>query len=268
MTIHHDKMAYGKLDPLQEELSRDKLNDIADLLNAEEAAQESETAAQESETAAEEGGVAARTEREKMLAGELYDPSDAELTALRTRVRKLARAFNDTDEEDEEGRQALLRAIFGSCGEDIHCEPPLRFDYGAHTTVGEHFFANFNLVVLDCAPVKIGRQCFFGPNVTIAPPCHPLLACDRNIRRAPDGHWFDYEYAKPITIGDEVWLASNVVVCGGVTIGDGAVIGAGSVVTRDIPARGQDAPARRVSRGIGYCEPRGAFAAARGAFGC
>ena len=148
MTIHHDKMAYGKLDPLQEELSRDKLNDIADLLNAEEAAQESETAAeesetsaeesetsaQESETAAEEGGVAARTEREKMLAGELYDPSDAELTALRTRVRKLARAFNDTDEEDEEGRQALLRAIFGSCGEDIHCEPPLRFDYGAHTS--------------------------------------------------------------------------------------------------------------------------------------
>ena len=182
MTIHHDKMAYGKLDPLQEELSRDKLNDIADLLNAEEAAQESETAA-------EEGGVAARTEREKMLAGELYDPSDAELTALRTRVRKLARAFNDTDEEDEEGRQALLRAIFGSCGEDIHCEPPLRFDYGAHTTVGEHFFANFNLVVLDCAPVKIGRQCFIGPNVTIAPPCHPLLACDRNIRRAPDGYY-------------------------------------------------------------------------------
>ena len=244
MTIHHDKMAYGKLDPLQEELSRDKLNDIADLLNAEEAAQESETAAeesetsaQESETAAEEGGVAARTEREKMLAGELYDPSDAELTALRTRVRKLARAFNDTDEEDEEGRQALLRAIFGSCGEDIHCEPPLRFDYGAHTTVGEHFFANFNLVVLDCAPVKIGRQCFFGPNVTIAPPCHAMLAADRAIRRAPDGHWCDYEYAKPITIGNDVWLAANVVICGGVTIGDGAVIGAGSVVTRDIPAR-------------------------------
>ena len=234
MTIHHDKMAYGRLDPLQEELSLDRLNEMADLLNEENAGERS---AEGEDAGAGKPRGQVRTEREKMLAGELYDPSDAELTALRTRVRKLARAFNDTDEEEEEQRQELLHAMFGDCGEDIHCEPPLRFDYGAHTTVGEHFFANFNLVVLDCAPVKIGRQCFFGPNVTIAPPCHPLLACDRNIRRAPDGHWFDYEYAKPVTIGDDVWLASNVVVCGGVTIGDGAVIGAGSVVTRDIPPR-------------------------------
>ena len=230
MTIHHDKMAYGKLDPLQEEFSADRLGAMADELN--QSADEAEERAE-----GKAGAPKARTEREKMLAGELYDPSDPELSALQLRVRKLVRAYNAADEEDTQERNALLRAMFGSCGEDIHCEPPIRFDYGVHTTVGEHFFSNFNLVILDCAPVKIGRQCFFGPNVTIAPPCHPLLACDRNMRRAEDRHWYDYEYAKPVTIGDEVWLASGVIVCGGVTIGDGAVIGAGSVVTRDIPPR-------------------------------
>ena len=84
--------------------------------------------------------------------------------------------------------------------------------------------------------MHIGKQCFIGPNVTIVTPVHPFLACDRNMRWAPDGTKFDYEYARPITIGDNVWLASNVVVCGGVTIGHDTVIGAGSVVTRDIPA--------------------------------
>ena len=216
MTIHHDKMAYGKLDPLREEFSLERLNDMADALNGEG-----------------EG----RSEREKMLAGELYDPSDPELSALRARARRLARAYNDAGEDEPERRRELLRELFGGCGENITCEPPLRFDYGCNTTVGEHFFANFNLVILDCGPVKIDSQCFFGPNVTIAPPVHPLLAEDRGMRPAAAGHWFDYEYAKPVTIGDGVWLASNVVVCGGVTIGDGAVIGAGSVVTRDIPPR-------------------------------
>ena len=225
MTIHHDKMAYGKLDPLQEEFSLDRLNAMAEELNIPEGEENPDA------------GTKMHSEREKMLAGELYDPSDAELTALRVRARKLARAYNDTDEDEPEKRRALLRELFGCCGENIACEPPLRFDYGVNTTVGEHFFANFNLVILDCGRVTIGEQCFFGPNVTIATPVHPLLACDRKMRPAPDGHWFDFEYAKPITIGNGVWLASNVVVCGGVTIGDGAVIGAGSVVTRDIPPR-------------------------------
>lgn len=211
MTIHHDKMAYGKLASLTEDFSADRLNEMADALNG-------------------------RSEREKMLAGELYDPADEELSALRKRVRQLAKAFNDTDEDEAEKRQELLRAMFGKCGAHIACEPPIRFDYGCNTEVGDCFFANFNFVVLDCAPVKIGKQCFFGPNVTIAAPVHPLLPQDRMMRPDGRGGVFDYEYAKPVTIGDDVWLASNVVVCGGVTIGSGTVIGAGSVVTRDIPA--------------------------------
>lgn len=155
---------------------------------------------------------------------------------MRARVRKLTREYNLTDEDEQERRQELLHEIFGSHGGFIYCEPPLRFDYGCNTHVGDDFFANFNLVVLDVAPVKIGRQCFIGPNVSIVTPVHPFLACDRNMRRAPNGGKFDYEYARPITIGDNVWLASNVTVCGGVTIGHDTVIGAGSVVTRDIPS--------------------------------
>ena len=127
MTIHHDKMAYGKLDPLREEFSLERLNDMADALNGED-----------------EG----RSEREKMLAGELYDPSDPELSALRARARRLARAYNDAGEDEPERRRELLRELFGGCGENITCEPPLRLDYGCNTTVGEHFFANFNLVIL------------------------------------------------------------------------------------------------------------------------
>ena len=191
---------------------------------------------------------------------------------MRTRVRKLFKEYNDTTEDDMERRQVLLHEMFGSHGTFIYCEPPVRFDYGKNTHVGDCFFSNFNLVVLDCAPVNIGKQCFIGPNVSIVTPVHPLLACDRNMRPAPDGTKFDYEYAKPITIGDDVlfgprvglyaaahpidagvrregleygapivigngvWLGGNVVVNPGVKIGDGAVIGSGSVVTRDIPA--------------------------------
>lgn len=211
MTIHHDKMAYGRLDSLKEDFSQSKLNEMADALNA-------------------------RTEREKMVAGELYNPADAELADLRKRVRKLAFAYNNTDEDETEKRMELLDAMFGGHGEHFYCEPPVRFDYGCNTTVGNCFYSNFNLVILDCAPVKIGRQCFFGPNVTIATPVHPLLAQDRSMRPDGKGGTFDYEYARPITIEDNVWLASGVTVCGGVTIGHDSVIGAGSVVTRDIPA--------------------------------
>ena len=175
-------------------------------------------------------------EYDKMIRGEIYNPSDQELTAMRSRVRKLTRIYNLTDDDEQEKRQELLHEIFGSHGGFIYCEPPLRFDYGCNTHVGDDFFANFNFTVLDVAPVKIGKQCFIGPNVSIVTPVHPFLACDRNMRRAPNGSKFDYEYARPITIGDNVWLASNVTVCGGVTIGHDVVIGAGSVVTRDIPS--------------------------------
>lgn len=175
-------------------------------------------------------------EYDKMIRGELYNPADEELTAMRRRVRRLFYQYNNSEEDEQEKRAALLRRIFGGHGERLYCEPPIRFDYGINTTVGEDFFSNFNLTVLDVAQVKIGRQCFIGPNVSIVTPVHPLLACDRNMRPDGKGGTFDYEYARPITIEDNVWLASNVTVCGGVTIGHDTVIGAGSVVTKDIPA--------------------------------
>ena len=215
MTIHHDKMAYGRLSPLREDASQQALDEMTSRL--------------------------CEREYDRMIRGELYNPADAELCELRTRVRELFRAYNNTSEADKERRAELLHAMFGGHGDRIYCEPPLRFDYGINTTVGEDFFSNFNLTVLDCAPVKIGRQCFIGPNVTIATPVHPMLSCDRNMRPDGKGGSFDYEYARPITIGDNVWLASNVVICGGVTIGDDCVIGAGSVVTKDTPPRVFDA---------------------------
>ena len=213
MTIHHDKMAYGRLSSLTDDFSEERLQALARELGTEEPVREFD----------------------KMIRGELYDPSDKELVAMRTRARKLAREYNMSEEDEQEKRQRILHALFGAA-ENIYCEPPLRFDYGCNTFVGDCFFSNFTLVILDCAPVRIGKQCFVGPNVTIATPVHPLLARDRIMRPSPDGGKFDYEYAKPVTIGDNVWLASNVVVCGGVTIGSDTVIGAGSVVTRDIPA--------------------------------
>lgn len=215
MTIHHDKAAYGKLASLNEEFSQERLEEMTKKLN-------------ETEVYGEQ--------YRRMIAGELYDPSDSELASMRKRVRKLFKQYNDSDEDDTKQREELLREMFGKCGQRLYCEPPLRFDYGCNTEVGEDFYANFNLVILDCAPVRIGKQCFIGPNVTIATPVHPLLSCDRNMRRADDGHYYDLEYAKPITIGDNVWLASGVIICGGVTIGHDTVIGAGSIVTRDIPA--------------------------------
>ena len=217
MTVHHDKMAYGRIAALREDKTEEELAAMAQAVA--EAEQEEHM-----------------REYDKMVAGELYDPSDEELVAMRTRVRKLSKEYNDTTEDDAERRQELLHEMFGSHGPFIYCEPPVRFDYGKNTHVGDCFFANFNFVVLDVAPVNIGKQCFIGPNVSPATLVHPLLPCEfrRVLQHVAD--LMDYEYAKPITIGDNVWLASNVTVCGGVTIGHDTVIGAGSVVTRDIPA--------------------------------
>ena len=113
---------------------------------------------------------------------------------------------------------------------------PIQFDYGVFTEFGENCYANFNFTVLDCAPVKIGSNVFFGPNVSLLTPIHPMCWQERNQFVREDGVMTDREYAKPITIGSNCWICGNVTVCGGVTIGEGSVIGAGSIVTRDIPA--------------------------------
>ncbi len=167
------------------------------------------------------------TEREKMLAGQLYLASDPELAAARRRARALTRQYNDTAEEDEAERFRLLQELLGSVGAGTFIELPFRCDYGTYITVGERFYANFGCVILDCAPVRIGDDVMFGPSVHVYAAGHPVEAATRIA--GP-------EYSAPVTVGDRVWIGGGSILCPGVTIGENTTIGAGSVVTRDIPA--------------------------------
>ena len=175
------------------------------------------------------------TEKEKMISGKLYDPSDKELEALRLQAHRLSKDYNDTYEDEEEKREEILSKLIPNRSYGVYIQGPIQFDYGVFTTLGKNFYANFNLTVLDVCPVTIGDNVLIGPNCSIMTPVHPFRYQDRNIRQREDGSLYDYEYAKPITIKENCWLAANVTVCGGVTINEGCVIGAGSVVTRDIP---------------------------------
>lgn len=176
------------------------------------------------------------TNKEKMLAGKLYDISDSELVKLYKKAGRLCKDFNDTYLDEDEKRAQILKELLGALGKGSGFRGPIQFDYGVNTYIGTNSFANYNFTVLDCAPVTIGNDVFIGPNVTIGAPIHPLLNEERRSRYKEDGTKYDLEYAKPVTIEDGCWLASGVTVCGGVTIGRESVIGAGSVVTRDIPA--------------------------------
>ena len=165
------------------------------------------------------------TEREKMLAGELYDPLDPELVASRVRARDLCQELNATREREEESRRRILVELFGAGGGDVWMQPPFFCDYGSNIFLGTRVFFNFNCVVLDVCAVRIGDFTLFGPAVQIYTATHPL---DAELRRRQ-------EFAKPVTIGSDVWVGGAAVICPGVTIGSRSVIGAGSVVTRDIP---------------------------------
>lgn len=176
------------------------------------------------------------TEKEKMLSGKIYDPSDKELSALRAKAHRLSKDFNQTYEEDTELRSRILKDLFPHMGPNTFVLGPIQIDYGVFTTFGANCFVNFNFTVLDSCPVTIGNDVFFGPNCSVVTPIHPLLAEERKTRFKKDGSPYDLEYAAPIAIEDDCWFASGVIVCGGVTIGKGSVIGAGSVVTKDIPA--------------------------------
>lgn len=167
------------------------------------------------------------TEKEKMLAGELYLASDPELVQLRERARQMTRAYNSTTEKEVDVRRAVLNRLLGKMSPVIHIEPPFRCDYGINIFVGDNFYANFGVVILDCATVTIGNDVKFGPNVQIYTAHHPL---DPQIRTSGP------ELANSITIGDRVWIGGGAIVLPGVTIGENSVIGAGSVVTRDVPA--------------------------------
>lgn len=175
------------------------------------------------------------SEKEKMLEGKIYDPTDEELTILRTKAHRLSQHYN-TLFEDDDLRNTIIDELIPSKGEGLYLQGPIYFDYGIFTSFGKNCYANFNFTVLDVCPVNIGSNVFFGPNCSLMTPLHPLRWQERNIKFKDDKTAYDNEYAKPINIGDNCWISANVVITGGVTIGEGCVIGAGSVVTKDIPA--------------------------------
>ncbi|GFE67812.1 sugar O-acetyltransferase [Chroococcus sp. FPU101] len=168
-----------------------------------------------------------KTEKEKMIAGELYNSFALELIADRLQCRLLLKQYNDSRPDDTEYRQDILKKLIGTQGQNFWIEPPFYCDYGFNITVGENVYFNFNCVVLDVAPVIIGDSVLIAPNVQIYTATHPLDWTTRSQ---------GLEYAKPITIGSYVWIGGGVILCPGVKIGDRSVIGAGSVVTKNIPA--------------------------------
>jgi maltose O-acetyltransferase len=165
------------------------------------------------------------SEKEKMLAGELYDSLDPELVAARIRARDLCQDLNAIRESDRDVRRRIMTELFGSGGESVWMQPPFFCDYGANIHLGERVFFNFNCVVLDECQVRIGDFAQFGPAVQIYTATHPMNA---ELRRKQ-------EFGKPVKIGDDVWVGGGAIICPGVTIGSKTVIGAGSVVTRNMP---------------------------------
>lgn len=172
-----------------------------------------------------------------MATGQMYDDLAPELIAARERAVLLTDAYNASFGQPQSEREALLREVLGGVGDGAHFEPTLRVEFGANIRVGAAFYANFDCVLLDGAPITIGDHVLFGPRVGVYTANHALDAAERAAGAC---------YAKPVTIGNRVWVGGGVTINPGVTIGDDAVIGSGSVVTRDIPARvvAAGAPAR------------------------
>ena len=167
------------------------------------------------------------TEKEKMLAGMVYDATTPELIAELQATREVLYEFNSLRPSETQRMKEILKGLFGKVGDDdFIINQPFRCDYGKQISIGKRFFANFNFIVLDEARVTIGDDCFIGPNVSIYTACHSTDPIERNTRQ---------EWAKPVIIGNNVWIGGSVTILPGVTIGDNVTIGAGSVVTRDIP---------------------------------
>ncbi|HEY1094150.1 MAG TPA: sugar O-acetyltransferase [Glycomyces sp.] len=168
-----------------------------------------------------------RSMRDRMMAGDFYQADDPELEALMQRAAVLAERYRAAFTADPAAARGHLEELLGEIGEGAFIRPPLYVDYGSNLRIGARSFANFGLVALDVAAITIGEDCQIGPNVQLLTPTHPVEPGPRRDK---------LEAAKPITIGDNVWLGGGVIVCPGVTIGDNTVVGAGAVVTRDLPA--------------------------------
>lgn len=163
---------------------------------------------------------------EQMVNGEIYDATHPDLIERLEKTREMLWEFNMLRPSQKEEQRRILDEILGGHGERFHFNQPFRCDYGDNIFIGEDFFANFNLTILDEAEVRIGHHCFIGPNVNIFTACHPLETEARNKC---------LEWAEPVHIGDNVWIGGGVTIVPGVTIGNNVVIGAGSVVVKDIP---------------------------------
>lgn len=167
-----------------------------------------------------------KSEKEKMIAGEMYDASDAELLEDRKKSRRMFEAYNNSSIDDGGLRTKILKELFGSTGENIYMEPTIHVDYGYNIHVGENFYANFNCTILDICEVRIGDNCMLAPSVSIYTATHPLNPTERNS---------GLEFGRPVTIGDNVWIGGGAIINPGVSIGNNVVVASGAVVVKDIP---------------------------------
>ncbi|WP_162340594.1 sugar O-acetyltransferase [Cyclobacterium salsum] len=168
-----------------------------------------------------------KTEKEKMLAGELYLASDRELSQERLHARMLLKKLNDSAPDELLLRQQVMEQLFRKIGKDFGIEPPFFCDYGYNIEVGDQVFFNFNCTLLDVCPITIGNRCLFGPNVQIYAATHPL---ESSIRGSL------LEFGQPVRIGDDVWVGGGAIICPGVHIGSRSIIAAGAVVTKEVPS--------------------------------
>lgn len=163
----------------------------------------------------------------KMKSGEIYNSADDELLTIQARANQMVFDYNHTPLYEKEKRQSLIKEIFASVGENVTIETPFNANWGLNTSLGKNFYSNFNMTLVDDADITIGDYVKLGPNCVLTTASHPI---EPSLRRQA------YQFNRPIVIADNVWLGSNVVVFGGVSIGENSVIGAGSIVTKDVPA--------------------------------
>ncbi|MDN9010643.1 sugar O-acetyltransferase [Brevibacillus laterosporus] len=167
-----------------------------------------------------------KTEKQKMINGELYDASDIELSKERQQASRLTRLYNQSLETEKEERKDILSQLLGTKGEDCVIQPNFRCDYGYNIHLGEHFFANYDCIMLDVCEIRIGEHCMLGPGVHIYTAMHPLHPLERSS---------GLEYGKPVVIGNHVWIGGGAIINPGVRIGNNAVVASGAVVTKNVP---------------------------------